>query len=251
MGTMIFIPLGISIGFISGFFGIGGGGVLVPILMACGYSIKEAIGISVMQMVFSSLMGSFINYKNNLLKLNSGIYLGLGGAFGGFISGFILKFIPETLLISAFCTMLLFAIYRFFKAPQNPEKENTLPNHYYFFIGVFVGMVAISLGVGGAIFLVPIMVGIFHIDIKKAVSMGLFFVAFSSISGFISMSLNGLINYKIGLIVGTSSLLGAYMGAKTSHKTDKKIQKKLSLVLYIIMFCIITYKLVQKILIQT
>ncbi len=246
MSILLFAILGVCIGFISGFFGIGGGGVLVPILMFFGYSIKEAIGISVMQMVFSSLMGSFINYKNNFLKLSSGIFMGLGGATGAFASGFILKMIPEIVLIFAFCALLLFSIYRFFMTPIHVEEEKYIPNYYYFLAGMFVGVIAISLGIGGAIFLVPLLVGVLHIDIKKAVSMGLFFVAFSSVSGFVSMSINGLINYKMGLIVGISSLIGAYFGTKLSHKTNKLTQKRLSLILYITMFVIITYKLIQK-----
>jgi len=46
--------LGVFVGFISGFFAIGGGTVLVPALLFLGYDIKYAIGISVTQMVFSS-----------------------------------------------------------------------------------------------------------------------------------------------------------------------------------------------------
>ncbi|TET86838.1 MAG: sulfite exporter TauE/SafE family protein, partial [Sulfurovum sp.] len=45
------ILVGIFIGTMSGFFGIGGGMILVPILLALGFEIKDAIGISIVQMV--------------------------------------------------------------------------------------------------------------------------------------------------------------------------------------------------------
>ena len=35
--------VGVFVGFISGFFGIGGGAILVPVLLAFGYDIKSAI----------------------------------------------------------------------------------------------------------------------------------------------------------------------------------------------------------------
>ena len=57
------VVLGIGVGVLSGFFGIGGGTILVPILLLMGYGIKVAIGISVVQMVFSSVYGSFLNFK--------------------------------------------------------------------------------------------------------------------------------------------------------------------------------------------
>ena len=61
------ILFGIMTGFISGFFGIGGGMVLVPILVMSGYLMKEAIAISIMQMVFSSIYGSYLNFRKGVI----------------------------------------------------------------------------------------------------------------------------------------------------------------------------------------
>lgn len=58
-----------------------------PSLIYLGYDIKIAIGISVMQMIFSSIFGSYINYKAGVLQLNSGIFLGFGALFGAALSG--------------------------------------------------------------------------------------------------------------------------------------------------------------------
>lgn len=242
MDYLLFLILGICAGFTSGFFGIGGGSIIVPILMFFGFPFKEAVGISVVQMVFSSVFGTFINHKNGLLKLKDGAFLGFGGFFGAMSSGIILKVIPERVLIFIFALVLLFSIYRFFHAPiQTNEKEKGSVT-IFFTLGVFVGAIAISLGIGGALFLIPILVGFLHIDMKKAVSMGLFFVVFSSISGFISLSLNGLINYQMGFLLGFSSLIGAYYGTKASIKINKQLQKKLLLILYVVLFFIVLVK---------
>jgi len=49
--------IGIFIGNVSMFFGVGGGMILVPILLLMGYSMKTAISISIVQMFLSSLFG--------------------------------------------------------------------------------------------------------------------------------------------------------------------------------------------------
>ncbi len=57
--------LGLITGAVSGFFGVGGGMVLVPMLLFANFDMKQAVSISIMQMVFSSIFGSFLNSKKN------------------------------------------------------------------------------------------------------------------------------------------------------------------------------------------
>ena len=235
LDILIFLIFGVFAGFCGGFFGIGGGTVIVPIMLNFGIDIKEAVGISILQMLFSSAFGSFVNFKNKNLKLNSGIYLGLGGFCGGLFSGFIVSVVPGGLLKYGLLIALLTAIIKFFKTDVT-SLDNEVANWLLFVLGFVVGAFAISMGIGGALFLTPILVGFLGVDIKKAVSMGLFFVMFSAISGFISLAYNGLINYQAGIILGVASLFGVYIGTNLSYKIDKNSQKKWLLGLYIAMF---------------
>ncbi len=237
--------VGILVGFASGFFGIGGGTVLVPILIYLGFGVKSAIGISILQMVFSSVFGSFVNYRSNMLKIEDGLVLGLGGFLGAQSSGYIVKHLHPWVLLSIFALALLASIYKFFKTPATTDKEPIESRFLLFVIGMFVGSIAISIGIGGALFLTPIMVGFLHFDIKRAVSTSLLFVVFSSISGLISFSINGLIDYRSGLILGVGSLIGVYFGAKRSHVIKRDRQKRLLLVFYVVLFCLTLNKLIN------
>ena len=58
-----YVCLGLFVGFLSGFLGIGGGAAAVPILVFLGFDVKYAIGVSVLQMMFSSVYGSLL-YSN-------------------------------------------------------------------------------------------------------------------------------------------------------------------------------------------
>ena len=241
---MELIAVGILVGFLSGFFGIGGGTILVPILMYLGFDIKEAVGISVTQMVFSSLFGSYLNFKKNIFKIHEGLAIGLGGFLGALGSGWFVSVVPSRVLEWMFLGFVAFAMYRFFKAPATHEgSHKDLPAPLLFVVGMSIGLFAISIGVGGSILVTPILVGFFHMDVKKAASMGLFFVIFSSISGFVSLSLFGHIDYLHGFLVGASSLIGVYFGIKLAHKTDRKKFKKALIVIYSIILLLVIKKI--------
>ena len=225
---MELILVGIFIGTMAGFFGIGGGMILVPVLLALGFDIKDAIGISIIQMVFSSVFGSYLNHKRGTLIIGEGIFVGIGGFVGGFIGGKVTHLVSDTVLQFLFLGLLLFAMFRLFfsKTHTDDSETKTLNKGLLLFIGLIIGIFSITLGVGGSIILTPILVGILHYPIKKAVSAGLFFVVFSSVAGMISRLSTGTIDFTNGLVVAIASLLGVGLGIwmkehvkDTHHKT--------------------------------
>jgi uncharacterized membrane protein YfcA len=248
IGDEVFIELvvvGIVVGVISGFFGVGGGTILVPTLLYLGFDIKDAIGISVVQMAFSSLFGSYLNYKKGTLKITKTIFFGLGGFAGALFSGYVVDNLSSKSLTVIFLFVVLYAIYRFFHAPHKSEREPIENRALFLGIGFVIGVFATSIGIGGALLLTPVMVGFLHYDIKAAVSTALFFVVFSSISGLISLSTYGYIDFKDGLIIGISSLIGVYMGIHFAHKTDPKRHKNLILILNFVILALIVNKLIR------
>ncbi len=235
--------IGIFVGFISGFFGVGGGMILVPILIHLGFDIKTAIGISVLSMLFSSIYGSYLNYKKGLLLLDSTLFFGFGGFIGGLGGGYVVDMLSSKTLTFILLFVVIFAIYKFFNTPLVTNKKEVNSKTLFASVGLGIGLLATSIGVGGAILLVPIMVGFFYFDIKRAIAVALFFVVFSSFAGFISLSYYGYVDYFSGVIVGVSSLLGVYFGISISHKTNPKRHKNLILVLDFIILALIANKL--------
>ena len=229
------ILVGIFIGTMSGFFGIGGGMILTPVLLLLGFDIKSAIGISIMQMVFSSLFGSYLNYKKGLLLLGEGLFIGSGGFIGGYIGGHVTGYVPDSVLQGLFFGLLFFALFRlvFSHNHEDDAKTKSLPKPILFILGLLTGIFAITLGIGGSIILTPLLVGILHYPIKRAVSVGLFFVVFSSVSGLLSRLSIGTIDFENGLFVALSSLLGVAIGIWLKDVVSSKKHKIALIALYI------------------
>jgi len=232
----------VGVGVLSGFFGIGGGTILVPILLLMGYDIKTAIGISVIQMVFSSFYGSFLNFKKGSLSFDTVFAIGVGGFAGALLSGFVVSTVSAQVLEYVFLGFVCIALARMAYTPAIYKESRKVHPLFLFMIGSVLGVFAISIGVGGSILLVPILVGFLHFELKKAISAGLFFVVFSSLSGLVSLSYAGHMEYLDGIVIGSASLLGVYFGVHLNHKTSGSLQKRLLLGFYL---SVLSYLLIR------
>lgn len=226
---------GIFIGTMAGFFGIGGGMILIPILLVLGFGIKEAIGISIIQMVFTSIYGSYLNHKKGSLILGEGLFVGLGGFVGGYIGGYVTHYVSDNILQALFFVLLIFALLRLFFSTNHEDETHTksLSKMLLFSIGLLIGIFSITLGIGGSIILTPLLVGLLHYPLKKAVSAGLFFVVFSSLAGMLSRLSTGTIDFQNGLIVAIASLVGVTVGIWLKDRVSSKKHKIGLLLLYI------------------
>lgn len=220
--------------------------VLVPILLYAGFIMKEAIAISIMQMVFSSIYGSFLNSKKAKNVLKDGLIIGVGGFFGGLQSGFIVSNVSNETLQYIFTAILFYSIISIFKSPAATEEEHKKNSNKFilFLIGGLIGAVAMSIGVGGSILLTPLLVRFLNYDLKKATSLGLFFVIFSSVAGFTSLTVHNQMLFQEGATVGLASLFGVYFGIKLKNKIKSTSYKRYILFLYLLILLSMLYKII-------
>jgi uncharacterized membrane protein YfcA len=229
-----FSLLGLFVGLLSGFFGIGGGTILIPLLLLLGYETKVAIGISVVQMVFSSVYGSYLNNKKGTLDVTMVGIIGIGGFIGALFSGYIAALLSDETLELLFFSFALFALFRLFmKKEHHLQKQKEPHAAVLLLIGSILGALSMTIGVGGSILLVPILVGFLHVPLKKATSAGLFFVVFSSVSGLISHAIEGHIDYVSGIIIGLASLFGVYVGIHLKERVSHAMQKSSLVAFYL------------------
>jgi uncharacterized protein len=238
--------LGISVGALSGFFGIGGGTVSVPILLYLGFGIKEAIGISVMQMVAGSLLAAWIHHKKQTYAVHDIKYFGYGGIVGAIIGGFLVKLLQATVLEWLFLSIVAFTLGRLALSSPVPSRAEVVNRPLYSLIGGFIGIFSGMLGVGGSILMTPILVSFMGFPLKKASAVGLFFVMFTSISAFATLLWLGMMNLQAGMIMALSSLVGIALGIWFLHRVNATHYKQVLVIFYILIFAITAYKLIAR-----
>ena len=176
--------------------------------------------------------------------MGEGIWVGVGGFVGGAIGAYVSDMVSEELLQSLFLGLLIFALYRLFSSKVSESGEvKTLDPKVLFFVGFIIGVFAISLGVGGSILLTPILAGFLHYPIKKAVSAGLFFVAFSSVAGLFMKLSTGTIDVERGIYVAIASLFGVFMGIWLKDHVSASKHKLYLLIMYGVALLILIKKM--------
>lgn len=251
-----FVIVGLIAGIAAGSFGIGGGIIIVPTMMFLGLPITHAIGMSIMQMIFSSIFGSYINYKKRNFDLKDGIFIGIGGLIGASFSGILLSVLSDVVINALFLSLNFLAFYRFaFKI--KPQVSATPPNLtalkknvILICAGMVTGVFAISLGIGGGLLISPILAYYLGYDSKKVVPLSLFFVIFSSVSGTASLYRAGVLSAEAmqgGLSIGLASLVGVAVGIYIVGKVSSAFHRNALICIYIYAICLMSYKLGEKI----
>jgi uncharacterized protein len=103
------ILLGLSAGVLAGLFGVGGGILFVPTLVALGLGQLEAQGTSLLAILPTVLAGSWNQRRYGNLRTRSALLLGLASVVGVEIGARVVIEVPEATLRRLFA-VLLFAV---------------------------------------------------------------------------------------------------------------------------------------------
>lgn len=104
--------IGILAGMICGFFGTGGGMLLVPsFVYMLKIEPKKARATSLCCMLAMVITSSIFYYKNNYINWQSGLLCAVGGIVGGYFGAKLLKKVPDYILKIVFICFLIYASY--------------------------------------------------------------------------------------------------------------------------------------------
>lgn len=253
ISQVAYILIGVVAGVTSGLFGIGGGMIIVPFGLMLGVSSHHAVAMSVVQMIFSSIFGSYLNHKK--LNLKDGLFVGCGGLIGASFSGIIVNFFSDITLTAIFLGVgIIFFIKYFFGSKKSVvvarQRTNLQKRVILVGSGALVGVFAISLGIGGGVQLAAILGYLLGYDSKQVVRISLFYILFASIAGTLSFVREGVIDAQViqnGALVGIGSLLGVFIGTKIMEKIAINFHKSAMLCVYAFSIIMTSITLLRKI----
>lgn len=225
--------LGLCGGFLSGLLGVGGAVIMIPLMLtvpplvgAGELTMKEVAGLSMVQVLVSSISGMIIHKKNNFVNgkvlLSVGIPMGLCALSGAYFS----KYLENRTLLIFFGFLVLVAFLMLLLKKEKNEEPGEPVEEFKFrlipslLIGAFVGFMSGAVGAGGGFILIPLMVTVLRVPLKVTVGTSLGIVFLGALTG----SIGKLASAQVGLVMIVPLILGSIPAAQLGAKCSKALK---------------------------
>lgn len=216
--------IGIGVGLASGMFGVGGGFIAVPALVyLLGFDTKIAAGTSLLAIVLPAATG-VVSYAlgGNVDVLMAALLAG-GSIVGAPIGSWLLAKLPKRAIQIAFLVFLVVVIVSLFLVVPSRDAVVTIDFGFgalIVLLGLFAGVMAGLLGIGGGVVVVPAMVLLLGVSDLVAKGTSLLMIIATGMSGTIANVRHGNVDMPSALVVGAGAAAVTPVGVWAAGALD-------------------------------
>ena len=283
VNAFLLLGLGGLVGVLSGMFGVGGGFLMTPLLFMIGIPPAVAVATEANQIVASSFSGVLAHVKRRTVDFRMGWVLLVGGLVGAALGVqvfAILRELGQVDLLVKLCYVLFLGVIgglMFIEslnairksrtagpAPRTVRRQRSwihaLPLKMKFrtsglyisvipplLVGLFVGILAAIMGVGGGFIMVPAMIYLLGMPTKVVVGTSLFQIIF--VTAFATM-LHATTNYTVDMVLAVLLLVGGVVGAQIGTRIGVRMKAEQLRILLALMVLVVCGKLALDLLLQ-
>ncbi len=229
----------ILIGIVASMVGIGGGGLMVPLLALTQLvsTTQHAVGTSLVPVVFNALYSTIAYWRQGVIDVRFGLMLVPTALIGGWLGAYLTEFISSSGLAIAFGIFLIFTSLIMLSGREPKELGQLFRSRKYtdgrpnLWIGSLIGFVAGLgagfFGIGGGVIMVPAMNLLLGVDIVSAVATSLFVMGPPALVGAIQHSIQGNLHWEFSIPLLLGVMIGAQVGTRLTAKLPKKRLRQL------------------------
>ena len=240
---LAFLLLGICAGIMSGLFGIGGGIIMVPSLIAFfGMGILNANATSLAAMLLPvGVLGVIAYYKAGFINVRNALWISLGLLSGSYFGAELAVTLDVKILSKLYAAILLYVAIGYLDIPKllRKKSQNTSDNlltpeaieyHFWQFIllGIAAGVFAGLFGKGGGLIIVPMLVKFFRYDNKAATATSLAALQLPvGLPSVIVYAQAGYLNWVYAALIALGIVVGVFFGTKLAIRLNSSTFKKI------------------------
>ncbi len=251
--VLAFSLLGAVVGFFAGLLGVGGGGIMVPILtfifLRQGVQVDDvmhlALGTSMASIIGTSFSSLLAHQKHKAINWKIVRLMSIGVIIGTFSSTFLASHLNPIYLAVFFTVFMAYiAIKMLFKNQSNIAVVNNIKNSHLVMSSTGIGAISALVSIGGGSLTVPYLTSK-NIDIKKAIATSAVIGLPISLTGTLGYLISGWnsdfdYNHSLGFIylpavflISITSFITAPIGTKIAQRIPADMLRKVFALLLI------------------
>jgi len=240
--------------------GQGGGSTYVPVLLAAGMGFHAASTTSLFMIMLASLGATLVFGRKKTVDwklLFTIVPLAILGSFAG---GYVAQFVNVLVLEIVFTVVLIIAAFFMLRPATEGKSPGFMPQwlcwerhcgeyRYRISMGLLIpamgvaGFIAGMIGVGGGLFVLPLLILLFGCPTRIAIGVSSTYVGIAALPGFIGHLVSGsTFNVWVALPLAAAAFTGASLGPMLSLKTGIS---KLRVVLAIVLIALAVWMVVN------
>ena len=265
VNVALLLGLGGGVGFLSGLFGVGGGFLMTPLLIFIGIPPAVAVATEANQVVAASVSGALAHWRRRNVDVKMGLVLLAGGFVGSSLGVWLFTVlrgigqidfaisVAYVVFLGIIGMLMVVESVRAWQRQRNPAApRRRLHQHYWvhglplkmrfrtsklyisallpFAIGLFVGVLAAIMGVGGGFVLVPAMIYL--------LGTSLFQIVFVTANVTLLQAIN---NQTVDIVLALFLLIGGVIGAQIGARASGRLrgeQLRILLGLIVLAVCV-------------
>ena len=222
---LLYLPLGLLAGLLSGVLGIGGGLVFSPLLLLAGLDPHQALATSALAIVPTTLGGTWAHLRNRSLPWHGGLAIVLGAGIGAGLFSQVGPMLHGWMLL-AMQALMYGGLSLSFRSSSAQAAIDTpkLNMAGLAATGMVAGMSIGLLGLGGGLVMVPLMVQLMLVPIHLAIRFSTLAVLTSASIASTTFLLDGRALLPIGLALGATAAVAAnWSAARLDRISDTQL----------------------------
>lgn len=250
------------IGFALGLMGGGGSILAVPVFAYLfGFDEKISTAYSLFVVGICAIVGSISQNRNGFVNFKYALAFGLPSTLGVWLTRrYIVPRLPveimqigdfmltrRMLMFGVFALLMVFAAKSMLK---KKELKNTKPQPIttLILLGLMIGFLTGFVGAGGGFLIVPALVILTGLDIKKAIGTSLTIIAFNSMIGFFfGDAMQMRIDWTFLALFAALALIGIFVGGRVGKHVDgKKLKRGFAFFVIVMAAFIFTMEFIVK-----
>ena len=250
MSLLFLFPLIFAVSLVLTMVGLGGGLIFSPLFILLHYPVSTAVSASLFLNGIAAVSAAITYFRKRMVDIKIGLPLIISSSLLAPVGAYTTAKVNIHIFTAVLAGVIFIAALRMIFSGKVQSEDRPISTARKIIggggIGIMIGFIAGLLGIGGGVFIVPLLIYILKVPTKTAAATTIFIVVFSSFSGFAAHVSIAPPDWKFIFLAAIFSFAGGQIGSRIMAE---KLKGKTVRRIFGVVLLLFVIKLLQKIMV--